>query len=148
MCAARSEDIEESQKMVDAWRKYLGHQNYTAENGYCAGCRNEGPHADKECKARPCAMGKDLENCALCDEFPCDKMRPLMSQIQGMFTFGYKNFSQITEADYNLCMRQWNSVPNLFQTLIDAGKLPEWLKNQRVKGDVLKEVNKALMRGG
>ena len=35
LCAARSEDIEVRQKMVDAWRKYLGHKNYTAENVYC-----------------------------------------------------------------------------------------------------------------
>ena len=38
LCAARSDDIEVRQKMVDAWRKYLGHKSYTAENVYCVGC--------------------------------------------------------------------------------------------------------------
>ena len=27
LCAARSEDIAVRQKLVDAWRKYLGHEN-------------------------------------------------------------------------------------------------------------------------
>ena len=40
LCAARSEDIVVRQKLVDAWRKYLGHKNYTAENVYCVGCKN------------------------------------------------------------------------------------------------------------
>jgi hypothetical protein len=28
LCAARSDDLEVRQKMVDTWRKYLGHKNY------------------------------------------------------------------------------------------------------------------------
>jgi hypothetical protein len=85
LCAARSEDIAVRQKLVDAWRKYLGHENYTAENVYCVGCKNEGLHADKACKARACAIEKGVESCALCDEFPCDKMRHLMAIEKGMF---------------------------------------------------------------
>ena len=84
LCAARSEDIAVRQKLVDAWRKYLGHEQYTPENVYCVGCKNEGPHPDKECKARSCAIEKGLESCALCDEFPCDKMRHLMAIEKGM----------------------------------------------------------------
>jgi hypothetical protein len=29
LCAARSEDIAVRQKLVDAWHKYLGHENIT-----------------------------------------------------------------------------------------------------------------------
>ena len=130
LCAARSEDIEVRQKMVDAWRKYLGHENYTAENVYCVGCKNEGPHPDKACKARACAIEKGVESCALCDEFPCDKMRHLMAIEKGMFIFGFKNFGQISKEDYNLCMRQWDSVPNLYKILLEAGRLPEWLRKR------------------
>ena len=46
LCAARSEDIAVRQKLVDAWCKYLGHEKYTAENVYCVGCKNEGPHPE------------------------------------------------------------------------------------------------------
>jgi hypothetical protein len=133
LCDARSEETKVRQKLVDAWRKYLGHEHYTAENVFCVGCKNEGPHADKECKARVCAIEKGMGSCALCDDFPCDKMRHLMAIEKGMFIFGYKNFGQISEEDYNLCMRQWNSVPNLYKTLLEADKLPEWLKEREKK---------------
>ncbi len=32
LCAARSNDPVLRQKMVDGWKRILGHQNYTAEN--------------------------------------------------------------------------------------------------------------------
>lgn len=79
LCAARSDDINVRRKLVDAWRKYLGHQHYTAENVACEGCKSEGDKiADKQCEARPCAREKGLESCAQCDEFPCKKMSKLM----------------------------------------------------------------------
>ena len=34
----------------------FGHENYTAENVRCDGCKAGGRLADKECKARPCAI--------------------------------------------------------------------------------------------
>jgi hypothetical protein len=42
LCAARSDDINVRRKLVNAWRKYLGHQYYTAENVACEGCKSEG----------------------------------------------------------------------------------------------------------
>jgi hypothetical protein len=36
--------------------------------------------------------------------------------------------SSISEEEYELCMRQFESLPNLFKILIKIGKLPEWLK--------------------
>jgi len=41
LCAARSDDINVRRKLVDAWRKYLGHQHYTAENVACEGCKSK-----------------------------------------------------------------------------------------------------------
>ena len=73
MCAARSDDPDVRQKMVDGWYKFFGHQNYTAENVKCDGCRSDGKVADQVCKARPCAKEKGVKNCAYCDAFPCDK---------------------------------------------------------------------------
>jgi hypothetical protein len=49
-----------------------------------------------------------------------------------MFIFGFKNFGQISKEDYNLCMRQWDSVPNLYNILLEAGRLPEWLKKREM----------------
>ncbi len=84
LCATRSEDPNARQKLVDGWRKYFGHENYTVENVQCDGCLSDSRIADKMCKARPCAKKKAVENCALCDEFSCDKVKSLMAHRIGM----------------------------------------------------------------
>jgi hypothetical protein len=126
LCAARSDDPEVRQKLVDGWRKFFGHENYTAENVRCDGCRADGRLADKECKARPCAREKSVESCAYCDEFPCDKLRPLMATREGMLIHCYPKTASITDDEYDLCMRQFESMPNLLRLLVEAGKLPSY----------------------
>lgn len=122
LCAARSDDPVVRQKLVDGWRKLFGHQNYTAENVKCDGCPTDGKVADKQCKARPCAKRKGLKNCTYCDEFPCDKLKPLIRPI--FFA---------TEEEYNLCMRQFDSTSNLTKMLVEKGKAPFWAKQQSDK---------------
>jgi hypothetical protein len=126
LCAARSKDPKTRQKMVDGWRKYFGHQNYTAENVQCDGCRNKGRHADKECKARPCAEEKGVTSCALCSDFPCDKIRPLLSSREGLLLFCGTRDTGVTEDEYNLCMRQFESMPTLIRIMAKNGKAPAW----------------------
>jgi hypothetical protein len=129
LCAARSDDITIRQKLVDDWRKFFGHENYTAENVKCDGCLSDGVVADNVCKARPCAKDRGVENCAYCDDFPCDKMRHLIAGREGMLVFCYPKTSSITEEEYNLCMRQFNSMPNLLRMLADSGKMSPWVRN-------------------
>lgn len=130
LCAARSDDPAVRQKLVDGWRKIFGHEHYTAENVKCDGCPTDGKVADQKCEARPCAKQKGIENCAYCDEFPCDKMRHLMASRDGMLIFCQPKTSSVTEEEYNLCMRQFNSMPNLIRMLVRAGKLPPWLADR------------------
>ena len=47
LCAARSDDPVLRQKMIDGWKRILGHQNYTAENVCCDGCKSNGSIAYK-----------------------------------------------------------------------------------------------------
>jgi hypothetical protein len=131
LCAARSDDINLRQKMVNTWRKYLGHEHYTAENVACEGCKSSGENiADKQCKARPCAQEKGLESCAQCDNFPCDKVKHLMTNPLVMLTYRAPLFKTITEEEYNLCIQQWNSMPNLIRILVEQGKLPSFILNR------------------
>lgn len=128
LCAARSDDISVRQKMVDAWKKYLGHENYTAENVACEGCKSKGNKiADKPCKARPCARDKGLDSCAQCDDFPCDKVNHLFSNPVAMLTYRAPQFKDITEEEFNFCVQQWNSLPNLVKILVKEGKLPSFI---------------------
>ena len=127
LCAARSDDPAVRQKLVDGWRKFFGHENYTVENVKCDGCLSDGRVADQVCKARPCAKQKGVESCAHCDEFPCDKMKHLMASRDGMLIWCYPRTADVTEKEYNLCMRQFDSMPNLVRMLASSGKLPEWV---------------------
>ncbi|MFW9829812.1 MAG: DUF3795 domain-containing protein [Candidatus Thorarchaeota archaeon] len=128
LCAARSDDIKTREKLVDTWRKYLGHEMYTAENVACNGCKSKGDKiADKQCKARPCARDKGLESCAQCGDFPCDKVEHLMGSSLAMLTYRASKFKEITEEEFNFCIQQWNSLPNLIKILVNEGKLPSFV---------------------
>lgn len=128
LCAARSDDAALRQKLVDGWRKLFGHEHYTAENVRCDGCPANGRLADKECKARPCAIERGVESCACCDDFVCDKVEHLLGSREGMLTFLHRRLAQVTEEEYNLCARQFESMPNLIRILARAGKLPPWVR--------------------
>jgi len=119
LCVARSEDPTVRQKLVDGWRKLFGHTTYTAENVKCDGCPSNGKVADTQCQARPCAKQKGLNSCAYCDDFPCEKLKPLIPRI--FFA---------TEEEYNLCMRQFDCKANLTKILAERGKTPFWLKQK------------------
>ncbi|NHJ31557.1 MAG: DUF3795 domain-containing protein [Asgard group archaeon] len=128
LCAARSDDINVRRKLVEAWRKYLGHQHYTVENVACEGCTSEGNKiADKQCETRPCAREKCLESCARCDEFPCNKMRKLMGTTAGLVTVLASKLKDISADEFDFCIQQWNSVPNLVKKLVEEGKLPPFI---------------------
>jgi hypothetical protein len=126
LCAARSSDKETRQKLVDGWRKYFGHQNYTAENVQCDGCKANGRLADKECKARPCAQEKGIDFCMICDDYPCEKVKKLMGSRMGLLLFCLPKTYELSEEEYNLCMTQFNSMPFIIQTLIQHKKVPAW----------------------
>ena len=118
LCAARSDDPALRQRLVDGWRKYLGHEMYTAENVKCDGCMSNGRLADKNCPVRPCAIEKDVENCAYCDEYPCDRLKDLMCSREKFV----KRLGEIPEEDYNLCLRQFESEPELARIRRSLGK--------------------------
>jgi len=126
LCAARSDDPAVRQRLVDGWRRIFGHQHYTAENVRCDGCRSDGRLADKKCSARPCAREKKLESCAQCGEFVCDKVRNLLCSREGLLVFLRGAMKDVTEEEYELCVRQFESMPYLIKILVKEGKLPAW----------------------
>ena len=127
LCAARSDDPEVRQRLVDGWRRIFGHQQYTAENVKCDGCLSDGSLADKQCKARPCAIERGVKNCAYCEDFVCEKVGHLISGREGLLIFCRPKSVTVTQEEYDLCMRQFDSMPNLVKMLAEAGKLSEWV---------------------
>jgi len=126
LCAARSDDPAVRARLVAGWRRIFGHQQYTPENVKCAGCRSDGEVADKQCKARPCAISRQLESCARCDDFPCDKVRGMLASREGLLIYCRPESGPVTEEEYRLCMRQFESMPNIVKTLADCGRLGQW----------------------
>jgi hypothetical protein len=61
------------------------------------------------------------------DDFVCEKVGHLLSERLGMMIFLHRRFRDITEEEYNLCIRQFESMPNIVKLLVKAGKLPEWV---------------------
>lgn len=118
LCAARSDDPALRQKLIDGWKKYLGHDMYTVENVRCDGCMNEGRLADKNCPIRPCTIEKGLKNCAYCDEYPCEKLKDFICSREKFV----KRLGKIAEEDYNLCLRQFESEPELKEIHRALGK--------------------------
>jgi hypothetical protein len=112
--------------MVDGWRRIFGHQHYTADNVQCDGCRSTGRLADQECKARPCAIERGVQNCAYCEDFVCDKVSHLLGSREGMLISCRPRDGCVTEEEYELCMRQFDSMPNVVRMLVRAGKLAPW----------------------
>ncbi|MGD9029796.1 MAG: DUF3795 domain-containing protein [Anaerolineae bacterium] len=127
LCAARSDDRAVRQKLVDGWRRIFGHEQYTAENVRCDGCLSDGRLADTVCEARPCAIERGVENCAYCDDLPCDKVVHLLGSREGLLIFCRPEGGQVTQEEYELCMRQFESMPNIVRMLVDAGKLGDWV---------------------
>lgn len=125
-CAARSDDTEIRQKLVDGWRKLFGHEMYTSDNVRCDGCRGGARHADTSCEARPCSESRGLESCALCDDFVCPKVRNLLASREGMLIYLRSRFADVTEEEYELCASQFESMPNLLRILVESGRLPSW----------------------
>lgn len=122
LCAARSDDRAERQKLVDGWKRIFGHQVYTADNVRCDGCRAGKRLADKQCKARPCAVERKVESCADCSEFPCDRVRNLLGDRNGLLIHCCRD-KKVTEEEYNRCCRQFEGMPNLVRRMAERGRL-------------------------
>lgn len=130
LCAARSDDAEVRARMVEGWRRLFGHEQYTAENVRCDGCRADGRLADSECRARPCAIERGVDSCAECEDFPCDKMKHLMGSREGMLLWCYPGTATLTQEEYDLCARQFASMPTLVRRMVECGRLPAWIMDE------------------
>jgi len=131
LCAARSGDPAVRRRLVAGWRRIFGHKHYTADNVKCGGCLSDGPVADRQCRVRPCARERGVASCAECPEFPCDKLRPLLASREGLLLYCRPRSGPVTEQDYRLCMRQFESMPNLVAALAGCGKLGAWVRPRK-----------------
>jgi hypothetical protein len=72
-------------RVAKGWSKYFD-LNVPAEKIRCNGCL---PHdsgglefPDKNCPIRPCVIERGLENCAYCEDYPCERLETRMSGVE------------------------------------------------------------------
>jgi hypothetical protein len=71
--ATQSGDSKELEKVKELWvRLGLREPNFPTQDIACYGCKPENNCAYSEVRA--CAYGKGVENCGLCNEYPCGQL--------------------------------------------------------------------------
>jgi hypothetical protein len=98
----------DKQRMSDAWAKYCGFQVPPEQIQSCAGCLVSG--ADPTCTVRPCAIEKDVENCAHCEQVGCDKLATKINFVEENVKV---DLSDIPEEDFNLFIKPFLSKETL-----------------------------------
>ncbi len=78
LCLAYKPNVEKNpanQKILsDGWFKYFGFR-LQPEKIICDGCMSANPKLiDISCPIRPCVIEKELDNCAQCEQYVCDKL--------------------------------------------------------------------------
>ncbi|MDM7914263.1 MAG: DUF3795 domain-containing protein [Candidatus Eisenbacteria bacterium] len=71
------------EKLSDGWFRYFGFR-LPPESLVCDGCRSEeqGHRIDDTCPVRPCVIEKGLQDCADCEEYVCEKLRPRIVRFE------------------------------------------------------------------
>ncbi|HNR02970.1 MAG TPA: DUF3795 domain-containing protein [Anaerolineaceae bacterium] len=109
LCLAYAPNIiahpENRRVLSDGWFKYFGFR-IEPENIYCEGCLSKGATLDNACPVRPCVVERELENCAICDQYACEKLaerlvtyKELAQKVQG----------NVPEEDYLLFIKPYEN---------------------------------------
>ena len=81
--ATISDDDQKRKQTAEQWSKEFN-ADIKPENINCMSCLSkDGPvfHHCTQCEFRKCGMGKDVENCAHCDEYACEKLTKFFEMV-------------------------------------------------------------------
>jgi hypothetical protein len=76
----RHDNVELLERAAKVWSEAYD-EELTADSIRCNGCKSlTGPHSVTciTCKIRICARDREVENCALCDEYGCDTLEAIL----------------------------------------------------------------------
>jgi hypothetical protein len=75
--ATQSGERSELQRVAERWEKEYHLETVTIEDVTCDGCLGQegckGSHCH-ECEIRACALALNVENCAHCEDYSCEKL--------------------------------------------------------------------------
>ncbi len=75
--ATKNNDHEKRKETAKLWSKEFKTEIKPDEIN-CTGCTVEGvkfTHCKYSCEIRKCGLGKNIKNCAYCEQYPCVKLR-------------------------------------------------------------------------
>ena len=111
LCPAYEKNItgpEDLKTIRSGWRAYFGF-DIPEDRIACAGCLNEGTHADSDCPIRPCALERGMRTCAECPDFGCERLKSRMGFVESVIP----KFKNIPEKDFELYLRPYLSRERL-----------------------------------
>jgi hypothetical protein len=78
--ATQAEDPERMKQIAERWTRELGTE-FTAQDILCDGCQSQriSGWCQKICLIRPCAEKRNVETCAHCDGYQCEKLEKFLS---------------------------------------------------------------------
>ena len=80
--ATQLDDNAERRRVAELWTKQYGKQ-YNMEDINCDGCLTEVQRIFRYCnicEMRKCARKRNVENCAYCEEYACEKLSTLFNE--------------------------------------------------------------------
>lgn len=81
--ATMEDDNEKRKQVAQEWSKLFG-IDLKPEDMHCDGCKSAGGRLFGHCNVcdiRKCGMGKNIENCAHCTDYACDKLTPILTMM-------------------------------------------------------------------
>ena len=83
--ATQNDDNKKRIKVAKQWSKQHN-TTFARHEINCDGCKSQTGVLFKyswTCDVRQCAVEKELENCAYCPEYPCEKLNPIFRVVPG-----------------------------------------------------------------
>ena len=75
--ATQKDDQAEKVRVAEKWTKMFGAE-FTPENITCDGCQSDtgrlSSYAREICEIRKCALTRKVDNCAHCEDYPCEAL--------------------------------------------------------------------------
>ena len=81
--ATKNDDNEKRKETAELWSKEYG-GDIKAEDINCAGCLTASENVYQHCKTceiRKCGMSKEIDNCAFCNDYACDKLLKFFESV-------------------------------------------------------------------
>ena len=80
--ATQAGDRQKAQETADIWSSQYKHE-IKIDDVWCDGCtqgERKCSHCG-ECEIRACGLDKGVENCARCDEYPCEQLNGFFKMV-------------------------------------------------------------------